>query len=387
MKGVVVLFFAAGIAGGITDHIKADKERERAADAELVMLREKVDAQTAQQARTANRLDRLKKLINKENSVTNDELSGKYLGRVEDLPAYGQRVTNDIAAIAANATVEIGVRRRHGNGKIVPHCTATKVQDDKGNVYVSSAAHCFADPKAKASDPPGPHALNVTESQPVTYHILNPLEPLERRLRMPLATVSQVAVDRSGNNDIAILKANATDYAGAYARWDNIPAVPLGQFTAITGGPKPIAGAEVAIFSVPAANNFSRMQARGVYLGRIVLAEDAPSKVVDVVGINPGSPDEDVCNFGASGSSAIVSNTVVLGPLVERQNIGYGPNAIFQGDHDHPKVSLSSRVARESQLGIDTSQYATLCGFTAVQDPADIGLLIQAAENPNFVAK
>jgi len=93
-----------------------------------------------------------------------------------------------------------------------------------------------------------------------------------------------------------------------------------------------------------------------------------------LVGIQPTDLQNDNCNYGTSGSMALLPNGTMLGNLSMRSNNGYGPEkAIYWPDS--AEYDNYWRPIWEQELDIDLSAFPTICGYTVMDKNTPTGLL------------
>jgi len=260
------------------------------------------------------------------------------------------------------------------------YCSGTKVSH-KGVAYILSAAHCFRNDIEGLHLPGGlPQAVNITSRLGSLKHVALDLHlPNDHRLREPLATIQAVAVDRSGEADMALL--SVTDTSPAFREK---PAIPL---TSLAYGSKPllIVGQQVTLYSATESSRDEPIVTTGVYLGRRTgIPTNGWAQRLDLVGISPNQPSEDACGPGASGSSAAYAERQLSGPLAVFNNYKYPTPTPTPMPSQAVLEQRATRQLIEVRTGLETDRFATVCGFSVVPSPDAIGHLVHALNDPAY---
>ncbi len=297
----------------------------------------------------------------------------------------GQETLNKIK----DSTLELGLRTKGDTNSVyMPNCTAVKVLiPGHKEPYIMTAAHCFGNitgvPYGVFSDSlhPSYKAEEFSAVSPLEYVVLDPQTGYETRVATPLAAIDKISID-TNNRDVALLHPvipPAAQKGPLLVRsFENIPAIPLK-----IAEKAPIQGTPVALYGEPQANGFEPIATTGVYLGRVSYSTDPvigsgpniPGTVrqMDLVGINPSTPEEDNCNYGTSGSMALLPNGQLLGNLTLRTNSGYGPEKFMQPP-DNIDFDKYYRDIWAQQLNVNLDGFTTICGYTVMdsQTPKDL---------------
>lgn len=321
------------------------------------------------------------------------EAASTQLRNPQELPGLKIHLGREILDKLKASTVEIASRLKidfggSPDGGWSPNCTAVKVFiPGQKDPYIMTAAHCFGYITGVGSGAftdslnPKNKAENFTNVSPYEYAVLDPSTDFNNRFALPVATIDKISID-TDNKDVALLHAVATavspkaSYHGI-RRFMDVPAIPLKVIEKA-----PIQGTPVALYGEPQANNFEPIVGTGVYLGRISYSSArSPSgsnvpavyRQLDLVGINPPGPQEDNCNYGTSGSMALLPNGTLLGNLSFRTSHGYGPDQEMQ-----PPDSLDFdnywRSIWEEELNVKLGDFAVICGYTVMDSstPSDL---------------
>ena len=318
------------------------------------------------------KLDRLQARVNQytnKNSTNLNQLESEF-ARLNDIPqgvvtgsslrpvpTIVGKVSETNKNQSDNATVEVLVKVKGSLNSYSPICTGTNVSYED-NRYVLLANHClkaFETPTKAGKQEPS--AVNVTSSVSGDFFIARPSEhnPGNHNWN-PLARVDNIAVDESNLTDLALMQATQTK------SYQSLATVPLKNIVSTSTSIK--AGEAVSLYSLPASNNFAPVSEKGVFLGSFYSYQIGGLGVnLDLVGINPSSPESDACNFGGSGSSARFANGIITGPLSFRNNIGYGKSDTFYSP-DNPKNSQITRFDIENETGYNLSMFSTICGYS-----------------------
>jgi hypothetical protein len=338
------------------------------------------------------RLKRFGKIMGdlSESDVSASVISGEALRPAASLPGYGAIVSAELRQKAKASTVQIGTQSKGAADKSTwyQNCTATKMTY-QARTFVLSAAHCFADDIPKHGGPEDavmlPRAVNITSKATESYAILDPTIPEHQRMSAePLAFVTNIAINRSGDADWALLEVSQNEDSDR--AFGDIPGLNL-QNTASGYSdiiPKPpVEGQNTVVYSIPQSSGNTEIMEPGTYLGRVYGGEIgySSSYLYDLVGINPEDPTEDACNYGASGSQAVLADGTTTGPLAWRNNIGY-PNGTREPVDGTAQHTRTDRLKIEATTGINSDQFSTVCIYSAAQ-PDTIGSLIKVLDDPD----
>jgi hypothetical protein len=308
----------------------------------------------------------------------------------------GRETLNKLKA----STVEIASRLKvdfggSSDGGWSPSCTAVKVSiPGQKDPFIMTAAHCFGSITGVGSGAftdslnPSNKAENFTKVSPYEYAVLDPDADFYNRLALPVAIIDRISIG-TDNKDVALLHAAAmaTSPKAPYhsvRKFADIPAIPLKVAEKV-----PIQGTPVALYGEPGANNFEPIIGTGVYLGRVSYSvaplpsgSNAPDvyRQLDLVGINPPGPQEDNCNYGTSGSMALLPNGTLLGNLSFRTSHGYGLNREVQLP-DSIDFDNYQRPIWEEELNVKLDDFEVICGYTVMDSntPSD---LIEGYKHP-----
>jgi hypothetical protein len=340
--------FAGGLAVGNQYGELANKRKQVTA----------LEKQAANRNKLEYRVSRLAEAVSALSNVDKDTVMGIGLISPADLPAHGQEVSRELRGNLEQATVKILKRHRGSDEPWQPNCTGVKVNAG-GNLYVTTAAHCFSDDLTNGLKGGGGElplqTFNINTITKFEY-ALTPVTPTSTNTPVRIEAVSQ----NINGQDWALLRPSPDHASESNSFFTDIKALDF----ASSLDPSP--GQEVALYGAPQANNHLGVRATGIYLGRIVDPYNTARKV-DLVGIdNIDEPRLDACNYGASGSSAIFADGYVSGPLSTRNHITYGPGKP-QNAPDNPVVGEQNRLAYEQALGVDLGGFATVCGFSVVE--------------------
>lgn len=281
------------------------------------------------------------------------------------------------------STLEIAVRPKAAIAEgteysFSPWCTAVKVSlPGQKEPFMMTAAHCFAEatgiPNGAFRDiNPNNKAEDFTDRGSNEYAIVDPGDSnLSERTAQPIATVDRIIID-TNYKDVALLHPVATDastISSALIRhFEEVPAIPLS-----IAEKAPLPGTPVALYGEPQSDGYEPIAGQGTFLGKVHLTTIAAQgaspqyRQLYLVGVKPTSAEADNCNYGASGSTALLPNGQVLGILSIRSPRGYGPNhEPQQADVDNGAINWDEkwRPVFEKQLGINLSEFSVLCGYT-----------------------
>jgi len=270
-----------------------------------------------------------------------------------------------------------------------PSCTGVKVSiPGQQGSYVMSSAHCFVELTGIRTgafiDTVQPfNAAENFASSDIQYGIADPGDTdLNDRLATPSAVADNISISTAGK-DTALLHVNAVpipqEALPRVRSFAEIPAVPLN-----IAEERPVQGTPVALYGESQANNFEPIAGTGIYLGRVWISEGANRSIgsdqpvtyrqLDLVGIQPTDLQNDNCNYGTSGSMALLPNGTMLGNLSMRSNNGYGPQKVIYSP-DSIIFDNYWRPIWEQELDIDLSAFPTICGYTVMDKDTPEGLL------------
>jgi hypothetical protein len=255
-----------------------------------------------------------------------------------------------------SATVEL-VHRADALASWRQECTGTKVRVDD-RVYVLTARHCVSDLIDRNAVFPSLTRDVERMTAPDLHRPVDVTAVLEAGLgirtvegggRVDTSSASPVTrVVAQWYPDVALLSVAGTN------AFDAVPAL------VYRPGVRPgLEDGETASVGLPAAASGRRVLASGTYLGRVQNPSD-PTQLLDLVGLHPGSPSGDACNYGASGSLAVISPGSFTGPLAVRNNV---VNKAGSNGEDDPVFDRKDRKGMAEQLGRSLEGYATICGY------------------------
>jgi hypothetical protein len=315
----------------------------------------------------------------------------------------GQETLNKIK----NSTIEVGYRPKanpsfaESGGNWQPNCTGVKVSlPGQKDPFIMTAAHCFGNITGayygvfKDTHNPKNRAENFTALSPVDFAILDPDEiDLNQRMSQPVAIIDGISID-TDNKDVALLhpvpqlKSPIDSITSQGIRnFADIPAIPLS-----VAEKAPVQGTPVALYGEPQAGNFEPIAGTGVYLGRVWYdtpkspgsgSDSTVRRQLDLVGINPPTPDKDNCNYGTSGSMALLPNGKLLGNLTLRTSHGYGADKRMQPP-DSQDFDSFVRPQWELALNVKFDSFDTICGYT-VMDASTPRELVDGFNHPAVV--
>ncbi len=305
--------------------------------------------------------------------LTNDETQ-PHLKTIKELAGFGLEVTAKQRQQLKNSTIKLDAINK-SNLSIHSSCTGLKIIANS-LPYIITAGHCF-----RYLDPSIEGWINSRSPQTEALDFLNPTTNNYRfRIHDPTgstyATIAEVqGISIPEGRDYALLSIDPNSIvkpppdankAGPVPRYfDQIPRLAYKAAFA-----EPLAGQEAAVYSVPDANNDLAVAETGIYLGRTSpnlkkYIKLPPNELFDVVAIKTSAPKNDGCQYGSSGSAAILADGHILGPLSERFNLGYGPrHKIYPPDSS---LIFQKHFWRniENDLGvrIDDPSFRTLCFY------------------------
>ena len=308
---------------------------------------------------------------------------GLYLSSVSELPGFRMKVDQKERKILEDSTLTLLSRPKVAPGETQKSwgevCTLNMIQIPgyKGTEQIAStAAHCLrgsGDTSGSNIDSSRPEAVDILPSLEDEYAVADPKE--FPTLRRPIGYVRGISANQRGL-DLALLRIEPDDTRQPGERSRLLSDVHKQEYRpAIT----PVVGQQVALTSVPyaAGNNIGSRNHIGSTVGRYLgdwyyaTTNGAPRRVA-IVGIKTPRPDNDRCNFGASGSSARLADKTTLSALSIRVNMGYRNGTAQAEDlyyYDSVTGEFKSRnpgrttIEIQRQLGVDLSGFDTLCGY------------------------
>ena len=322
----------------------------------------RVKAQANELVADQKTIDRLGRLVGGLSDVSPDTALGTNLRSVESLPGYGETVSNSIAEAMRRATVKIYAQDKTGRANWYENCTGLVVSSE-GKKYIATAAHCLAMPPVKGGDGlwnkggPITDAGNVTGVLPQKYAV----RPVTTGvLQGPFSPVA--AISKSTTEDWVLMRLDEKLESPAVAA---ITPIDYDQYLHPSNDKRPVVGQSVEVFSEPSASSGKLVSGRGIYLGIAQQRSSYNTSNVMLVGLsNVDSPEEDACNFGASGSTAVLADGTITGPLSTRQIVTYPKSKASQpGDIDSAN-GTKERLRLEEHFGLDLSRFTTICGYT-----------------------
>lgn len=271
---------------------------------------------------------------------------------MDDLPGAGRRVSRSLIRRLGVASVALVSRSRDVPDRWWPLCSA-EWRTLNGHVFVSTAAHCFVQADRPGAIPREGSFEEFTPDEPVEYAIAK-RTPSGYRIS---ALVEAVYV-YSGVDDLAVvIPAPSQDVA-----LERLAALPLH-----TGARTPAAGQQAVAISYPAASHNRLVTSVGVYLGRVRYPEGTSRtrRLWDIVGIRPRRPHADACNYGGSGSTAILADGTVLGALGRRGNAGYPYGGrLYPPDGVDTYLYILNRLVNRLLLFVPERRFSTLCSYS-----------------------
>lgn len=336
--------------------------------------------------------------IAKAQPASAEGLNQPELRSIESLPGYGKKTTPEQARHLKDSTVKI-YEVQEKNGQVIWEgeiCTGVKVAIG-GKSYVLTANHCFNNifnkPEGTFSgiiNSPAKNSPDFYDFQKVSknnrnyfnFLIVDPHLSLHNgRDSMPIAKVTGLNMNVKGL-DYSLLKTepiNAFTATGSSSQlkvpvprsWDAIPSLPYKSATTT-----PALGQEATLFSVPdpyGNNPGNGVSAKGTYIGRIQEYDTTSStyKMLDVVALNVPTQGEDPAHERASGSTAVLADGRMLGPLSASYNIGFGPKRTNRDNTNYPLDSIIGawhNVEYSTGVKIPQNRYNTLALYQSV-DP------------------
>lgn len=338
----------------------------------------KINLQTeqGQQQIIANmqrQIESLTQVVAIQAGVDTETINGS-LPTVDTLPGYGKKISPETRKAFEGTVLKMGKRPKGSEEPWQEVCTANKVsyKDPDGILrdYVLTAAHCFTRDDVHLGGKGGGDTLglDITEASPYEYAVLDTTIPSEQRIQSSLATVQSSAI-LYGGSDLALFTINSTP------AFEAMPSLALDDTA-----PTIVPGQEVALRSLPAASGNQVVTDTGFYLGRINGYDiGGISPVYDVVGVRGiSAEDEDPCNYGASGSSAMTAEGLPLFSLSIRNQPGAYEDGTTNVIDGAPNMN---RYLFSDALGIDVvgSNFDALCAF-AVPLPGDIQRLLHPVD-------
>ena len=299
--------------------------------------------------------DRLGRLTHSDSGMTYDALRGEGLAGPAELEGYGRYVPHEQTRLLQQSVIQL-VKRPPGTAEWQPWCTGNKVEIDDES-YISFAAHCVG--SINGIKGAGPAVVDVADVVP--YEFGFQLLGADGRRDGRTLLADGVSVDY-GRRDWALLRP-----APAAAVDDGYAAVQALPYRELLAAPQPLAGEEARMAGLPSASANTLVEGVGIYLGR---GMNEQGKELDYVGLRGATaPETNACNFGASGSAAVTASGRLTGPLAALNVLGYpdGTTPLPPAERD---MYLRERLDIEAIVGVDTSAFGIVCGYTPAESPA-----------------
>jgi hypothetical protein len=324
------------------------------------------------------------------------------LRNINQLPGFKLKVTKGEENELDNATLKLTVSDYSASTQTNPSgfgewCTILDVSiPGVNNDYGLSANHCFAAATGSTtgsfSNPlePGFTALNYIDETTQRFNVIDPHVAPSVRDEFPIGQVNGISIDTAGVDQalLALNPPNTSDqtvpYAGERPLAD-VPAVPITKL--VTAAKEPIVGQQVALYGIPAVDGNIPVATTGRYIGRYTLDrsdEAGPALInskLDLVAVPAAIPEEDPCEHGSSGGSAITATGPFFGSLSYRFSTGYGPQHRYDPP-DQPGYNQYMIANIERALDVKIPLGDTVCGFSVL--PKNIGYTLLAGLNSYF---
>lgn len=283
--------------------------------------------------------------------LTPEQIAEAKYVRPEYLPGARREVSPEDAEALAESLVKIYKRDRSSPDPNAweESCSGNLITYG-GTEYVVSAKHCFIPGSGGKGGPPAVPTFDITATY--KYEYMAGLPGQDPNVAPEGAPIEGISVTDSGDWSLLRIGWSENDLSSRE---------PIDIEKRSIKFPQP--GESVVVYSMPAAAEGDIVRGEGVYLGTI---PDPTSDmgVVDFVGIsNAETPKVDACNFGASGSLAVMASGYVTGPASYRNNLHYEPGSP-DNTGDLPQSALRIKLLQEYALGIDTSSFNTVCAYT-----------------------
>jgi hypothetical protein len=338
------VLIGASLASGIGGIVDARSQQQ------VTGLEQRVDGDQVTIDRLQKELNRATTIAEGATGLPEGSVQGQWLDDVSEIP-----VTNREPVSAENrerlraATVKI-IKHSRDSEEWIGNCSATMVSYEQ-ETYVVTARHCMSPQGGKGGGKGAvPDAIDITSHDEFIYAVVPPDQGSDPAGAAP---VEQISVTTVG--DWALMKVN---FDGSSV--DPANAIPANDY--INQRPDP--GLNTVEFSMPQAANGGVVAGDGVYLGSIKDPSDT-SRYIDLVGLtNAETPAEDACNYGGSGSAAMLSNGRLLGPLSVRNNISYAPGAPDNPPDNRQSAGIN-RWQFEASLNLNMSEFTTVCGYSS----------------------
>src|SRR5581483_1300246 len=351
LLAVVALLVVCAVAatlGGLARQGGIDRTRHRL-DAATAGARRLEAGLVASRDDTARLTKRLRRSADMASVFDVDPatITGEGLDAVGDLPGRSTRLDATTRSQGQASDVIVAERLKRSEGLWQPWCNATVARiGDK--VVVVSAAHCFDDDRTRLIDRAGRTGATVadaTRSSTKEFAIM----VTSAAGATPLARVHSLSLSLVRSADFAVLVPEPADLDRL------VSAAAPATYTAAT----PTPGEDVGVFAAPQGNGYTPLSTTGVYLGAgdLFQEEDGASHHLLFVAIPDESGESNPCSYGSSGSSSRFADGFVTGPLSFWDNAHDSKRSSWETEHD--------RYSIEHLLGVDLSDYPTICAYSA----------------------
>jgi hypothetical protein len=304
------------------------------------------------------RIERINKVLSVLGNVDETEISGKDLRQLDTIAAYQPEKTfpKEKQNQLDDSLVVIMKRAKNSSEMWQPWCSGNKVSI-AGKSYVQTATHCFSGDylpaKGGGFSPEGIYIRNISGPSRYEYRIADPIKVGVREPEKAImATVTGVSSEIT-TTDLTLLRVEPVQSSN-YESFDDIPSLPFR-----TRQPK--IGEKIYATSATQTSGYFPNHTYGTYVGKIYRSDMNDAFIIGVEEATP-SENDDVCNHGGSGSTAILADGSNLGTLYTRVNEAVD---IQKGDENFTRQDLYNRFYYERETGLDLSRFDSLCVYSS----------------------
>ncbi|MDB5161374.1 MAG: hypothetical protein JWO96_754 [Candidatus Saccharibacteria bacterium] len=326
---------------------------------QLDLKQRQIDAQTAQLNHISNIASHLIGMPKKELYIPD-------LVKVNQLPGFNQLITPEVQSELISSSVRIMRRPKGSNEAWTDHCTGTVVDIPlEGRASpVLTAEHCVQDDQSvDYSTYDGFPAQNITAQTKYEYMIS------KDNSQVPIATVEDIVIAMPGHGDFSLMWVKPIEGLEG-SKIESYNSIPPLKPASTTHNFEP--GAQAAMLGYTQVSGYRPVAGIGRFLGTFDfdMTKSGDTQPYYAIAFEARQPKAIPCNSNGSGSSAIMPDRTLTGPLVSRASIG-NINGI-PNPGDNISASAKWRIKEiEKKFGIDESAYSDVCFYGVPESVAN----------------